>query len=1023
MAVAGLVGWVIAPGHRLLALPLLFAPGWGALRLVSVLDRNFGVLACALTLSPLVGGVLAQLAAAQDWGTARLGLALHMTSVTLCLLGRLRLAFYDRWVARQPPHPAPMPWWPANTAVCLLILLVSLAAALHVEPLGRPHLDDARTAVASRAVAWMSAGEEPLRAGHPLPASDLPAAATAALSAASGLHPLVTAQLLALAALAACLLFAAESISRLKGNHGGSRAMLALLLGLNPLAGVFLLGNLHGSRLSDALAPGFDPKITSAIAPFLQAAPLATTLAFVSMLHFASLSVMRRASTHVPRLILLAGFGLVLSGPRVALLLLPGWFLGLLFAHLACRDSPDNDPQLGGPSHRAGDPAILRSPFWRPALHLGVGLALGAWFVDMPPSSLAFSRTAAWGLLAAVGPACLLFVPGVRHLNASPGREAYFYVGMLLPVVTLGVLLNFTGDDGHLVARVLALLLAVPAANGAMKMLEVHGNRARLALGLLVVLALPGPLALFVDRARLERPLSVIAQGNLRHVDQEPARAEALRIVRDSAPRDAALLIDHASGVDDAHLEHLAARRPLVVDPNSTLNSRRAALLRDLIAGDGMALQTLRGLRGLAARELWAVHDGTSWPGFEPVNRVGDVRIERARAPHVVLVTVSGLRADRVEPEWMPQLRAAAERGLEFVNAITPTPDTLPGLATLLTGLDPVDHSLRTDQRTLSPELPHLASTYAERGYRTAALVALPEDTSLLSAFEIVHTDPAVRARELIDVALEQLAQADPRPLFMWVHLSDLELPYVLPEELSRELRDEHAFPRDGFVENVPFASASFPPATQQTYAGVELDVARGLRHYDALIGHLDTQLARLMISVSSQDLLVLTAPHGTSLDEHGAWFDHGRDLYEPSIHVPLLLLGAGMPRAERAELTALQDLSGLLLEGRVTQRDRVLLESRERPGLGAGRAYPPELDPDSRGAARRIWGERRADDKLILSRDPSHPLGPGGLRFDLGNDPDELRGAPAAASDLRRIETWMRRGQPPQPGETREQG
>lgn len=1023
LAVAGLVGWVLAPGHPLLILPLLFAPGWGALRLVSVIDRNFAALACALTLSPLVAGLMTQLAAQQDWGTARLGLALHIASVGLCLIGRLRMSLYDRWRTRQPPHPAPMPLWPAHAGIALLIVLLMVATVVRVNPPQVPHVGDPRIAVASRAVAWMSTGEQPLAAGAALPASDLMASASAALSAATGSHPLLTVQALSLSALAACLLFAVECISRLKGNRGGLRALAALLLGLNPLAGIFLLGAPENAPLSEHLTAGFDPRLTVALDPFLRASPLALTLAFVSMLHFASLSVIRRASKHVPRLITLATLGLLLSAPQLGLLLLPGWLVGFLLSHLACRDSADNDPTLGAAAHRTGDPAILRAPFWRPTLHVAAGALLALPLLVAPEYEVALSRTVAWGLLAAVGPGCLLFMPGVRHLNASPGREAYFYVGMIALTALAGVLVGIPGDQGELVARMLALLLAVPAANGAMKMVEIHGARAGLLLTLLALIALPGSLAVLHDRTLLPRPLTLRRDGSLRMNASTPGRGAALARVAEQAPARAALLVDAATAQPSAHLAHLLARRPLLVDPMNAEAGERHRLLNELAAGDGTALQSVRSLPGLAARELWAVHEGGGWPGFEPVTRIGKWRVERTRTPNVLLVTVSSLRADRVAAEYMPRFVEASSAGLRFENAVTPAPATTSGLATLLTGLDPTDHDLRHATRPLSPDAPRLASRYGQRGYRTTALVALPEESSLLSGFEFVVAEPAARVEHLVDAALSQLAVVDPRPLFLWVHLSDLSLPYQVPHARRDAHTGETPFPDDRTPEEVAFTVVEFPPSAVAQFVGAELDTQRGVAQYDALVGHLDEQLERLVRSVGEQDLFVLTSPHGTSLTEHASWFDHGHDLYEPSIHVPLVVLGAGMPLMSSERLVSLADVSELLLDGKVPSRERVLLESRERPGLGSARAYEAELDPDSRGLARHIWGERRATEKLILTRTLESEKGLGGLRFDLVADPDELRGELAPASTLRRIDSWRRRGSPPRVGETAEKG
>lgn len=1025
LALAGLAAALRWPGSVVASLPLLFCPGWGLLRCLSVLDRNFGVLGSALALSPLVLGVVTQLSAADVLPTERLGPNVHLVSIALCVAGRIRMAFYDRWNARQPPHPAPMPWWPARTPACLAVLAVTLGLALHGEPLSSVSTDSERLAVANRAVAWgASVAESPLQAGEPLSRGTLMAAATAGLAAAAGDHELRSVGLLSLAALVACLLLLAEGISRLWGNRGGTRAMLAFLLGLNPLAALFVLGTPESAPLSERLgAADFDPDITTALMPFLDGSPMALTLAYVSLLLFATLSVLRRASTHVPRVALAATAGLVLTDVRAAVLLLPGWLLGLKLAQIACRDSADNQPHpaTGTTGRRAGEPLILRAPFWRPALHIGVG-ALTLLLVPWPEMSWGWSRVAVWGLLAAVGPGCLLFMPGIRHLNASPGREAYFFVGLVVVTGLLGALLHHPGDQGGLVVRLLACVLAVPAANGAMKIVEVHGARALVLLATITLVALPGPLVAWQHVASRERPIWVEAQGATRTTLLAPSAAAALETVALAAPRSAVLALGLPLQGRAVRAAQLLARRNLLVRPDDP-DTPRARDLASLADAGGPTLGRLRGTPGLVGRELWAVHEGEPWPGFEPVASRDGIRIERARAPDLVLVSVASLRADRIDAEHMPALARLADTGLVFETTVTPFPATQPGLTSLHSGLSPYDHGVRTESARPASAPPTMAQQLAARGYRTVAVVALrPESTGLLAGFEEVHADRHGDADTLVDRALERLGRADPRPLFLWLHLEDLELPYELPAEARSEATGPHDFPRDQRdLDSTRLGVAAFPPTPrkQRMFTSTrEVDVATGLAQYDALARVVDGALQRLSASLPEQDLLVVTAPHGTSLDEHEAWFDHGRDLFEPSIRVPLIVRGGGMPNRRDGRLTSLEDVAGLLLQGELPDRRRVFLESDWRPGLGTGRAYPPAVDPSSRGAAPRIWGERTLRHKTLLTSEAAPGREAAGMAFDLVQDPDEMRGYPADPFSLRRIDTARRRAPEPPAGD-----
>ncbi|HZL99609.1 MAG TPA: hypothetical protein VFD43_05080, partial [Planctomycetota bacterium] len=126
---AGLVLWLLRPGHALTAAALLVGPGWGALRLLSVIDRRFGILGASLCLSVLLLGLAARLGSEAGLAPEQLGLAVQLGTLVLCLLGALRLTVHRRWQAGQPPHPAPMPLWPAGAGWCLALLAVVLAAA------------------------------------------------------------------------------------------------------------------------------------------------------------------------------------------------------------------------------------------------------------------------------------------------------------------------------------------------------------------------------------------------------------------------------------------------------------------------------------------------------------------------------------------------------------------------------------------------------------------------------------------------------------------------------------------------------------------------------------------------------------------------------------------------------------------------------------------------------------------------------------------------------------------------------
>ncbi|HKB17098.1 MAG TPA: sulfatase, partial [Planctomycetota bacterium] len=261
----------------------------------------------------------------------------------------------------------------------------------------------------------------------------------------------------------------------------------------------------------------------------------------------------------------------------------------------------------------------------------------------------------------------------------------------------------------------------------------------------------------------------------------------------------------------------------------------------------------------------------------------------RTPPANVLLVTIDTLRADHVGAYgWpyaeTPNLDALARAGARFAEAYTPVPYTLPAHASLLTGTLPPRHGVRDNGRQ---SLPDSATTLAEwlaaRGFATGAFVGafpLERRFGLSQGFGVYDDELGApgdafsiaerRGEEVVSRALRWIG-GSAEPFFAWVHLFDPHAPYAAP---------------------APFG-ARF-----------------AARPYDGEVAYADACLGRLVEGLGTRrerTLLVVTADHGESLGEHGE-ATHGLTLYEPAVHVPLLLawpgrIAAGLLPKERASL------------------------------------------------------------------------------------------------------------------------
>lgn len=355
-------------------------------------------------------------------------------------------------------------------------------------------------------------------------------------------------------------------------------------------------------------------------------------------------------------------------------------------------------------------------------------------------------------------------------------------------------------------------------------------------------------------------------------------------------------------------------------------------------------------------------------------------------APDVLLVVCDTLRADRTavlhaDPAVTPWLRSLGGRGTVFVQALAPSSWTLPSMAALFSGLDATGnrHAART-------EVPSLAERFAQGGYATVALSANPlltGDNGFLRGFERHAVAPASSvtnlhgnvadlrawdAEALVARALQEAAATEAgRPLFLWLQPMDAHLPYD-PAHGQRAAREP------GWS-----APRAQPPSWDAWRSDLDLEqavlVSGWRRAYDGQVAHLDAALQRLeehWSAVRRRPLLIaVTSDHGEGLFDHArnpdsprgsgpldeAYSDHGEQLTEEALRVPLLLAGPGVP-AGRRELRAVgtRDLGATLLR---------------LAGLPAGGPTLP-LAPDDPaperlfGAGTRGWWLRQGERLLI---------------------------------------------------------
>lgn len=291
---------------------------------------------------------------------------------------------------------------------------------------------------------------------------------------------------------------------------------------------------------------------------------------------------------------------------------------------------------------------------------------------------------------------------------------------------------------------------------------------------------------------------------------------------------------------------------------------------------------------------------------------------------HVVLVLLSGVRADSLTPERMPLLHARSRSAVRLRDAVSASSWSLPASATVMTGLEPSRHGLvnlidfdEGSYATMRPALPARASTLAERlrgaGWRTGLFIAhgqLLKSSGLERGFERVVRASSTRERvEPVEEALAWARETGEKPAFLAVVSDTPQAPGVL----------------DAVAGAPPFLSGAtwkqlHVLSLTGTLFGLTAREARAARvRHDAVLRALDRRLDALLSGLEralppERTAVLVVSSNGLSLGEHDD-FSFGSNLFEESVRVPWLVWGPGLSPREVPEQVRLLDLAPTVLE------------------------------------------------------------------------------------------------------------
>jgi len=302
------------------------------------------------------------------------------------------------------------------------------------------------------------------------------------------------------------------------------------------------------------------------------------------------------------------------------------------------------------------------------------------------------------------------------------------------------------------------------------------------------------------------------------------------------------------------------------------------------------------------------------------------------RGRNVVLISIDTLRYDRLhcngnETIETPSIDTLSEQSINFDNCIVPMPITVPSHCSMMTGLTPRNHGVRSMMSPLADSHLTLAEILAQEGFTCGGFTAVslisgqnsaldqgfhyyddywifegesvyfPREVKYSYAGRILNKFLAERittlsrferrAEPTVDSAIRWLEYVKDEDFFCFIHVFDPHWDYDAPEPYTVKYDPGYDSP------------LSEHPNPQKLLTGHTLKLnERDINHlaarYDGEVTYTDHHLGRFFdklrdLGLWDETMIILTADHGESF-EHDYYFGHNDRVFQSTIHVPLMI-------------------------------------------------------------------------------------------------------------------------------------
>jgi len=303
----------------------------------------------------------------------------------------------------------------------------------------------------------------------------------------------------------------------------------------------------------------------------------------------------------------------------------------------------------------------------------------------------------------------------------------------------------------------------------------------------------------------------------------------------------------------------------------------------------------------------------------------------------VLYVVFDTLRADHLScygyfRPTSPNIDRIASEGVLFSNAYPTDVPTQPSYTAMFSGKRGISTGVVSHaDEYLSDDAPWFPQILVSKGYTTCAVSTLYHMKKWFARGFQYYMNPVagdvrltqrVTADQINSMAIPWLKTHREDNFFMFVHYWDVHTIYAPPSRYKRlyyqgDEKDPDNHSLEGIKESLAYP---FVKRLLDAMGKGITDIEYVIAQYDAEITYVDEKFGELVatleeLNILNDTLIILTSDHGESLGEHNIYFDHA-DVYEPTIHVPLIFHHPDLPRGKKIEaLVQLIDIAPTVLE------------------------------------------------------------------------------------------------------------